>query len=412
MVITRGISILLMVFAFATPATGQNGVLSRPDLALTGVRIINVSTGNVSAPTTVILSGGKISSLAADRIPAGAERIDLNGLFLLPGLMDAHTHLDTLAEARRALESGVTTVRSASVGSFRDVALRELVRAGRVVGPDILAAGIFVTTNLGDAVLADLDLAELSGGVNSLDELRKLVRINLQHDVDVIKTRGTERAGLPDTDPRKQVYSEAQLRAVVEEAARQDVPILCHAHGDEGARAAVKAGVRSIEHGTYLSDETLRLMKQRGTYLVPTYSTVVDLTEPDGDYDNPVLRLRGAHMLPQLASTVRRAHALGVPIVTGADTGYGPESLLRISLEVVAFSELGLSPLEALQSATLRAAELFRIEDRTGSLEVGKEADVIAVVGNPLQDIRTIQDVVLVISNGRVGLNRLPFAKN
>jgi len=410
-VIRRMISMLLLVFAFATSATAQNGVLPRPDLALTGVRTIDVKTGNVSSPTTVLLSAGKIASLSADRIPEGAERIDLTGLFLLPGLMDAHTHLDTLSEARRALESGVTTVRSASVGSFRDVALRELVRAGRVIGPDVLAAGIFVTTNLGDSILADLDLAELAGGVNTLDDLRRLVRVNLKHGVDVIKTRGTERAGLPDTDPRKQVYSEAQLRAVVEEAARQNVPILCHAHGDEGARAAVQAGVRSIEHGTYLSDETLRLMKERGTYLVPTYSTVVDLTEPDGDYDNPILRLRGAHMLPQLASTIRRAHALGVPIVTGADTGYGPESLLRISLEVVAFAELGLSPLQALQAATVRAAELFRIGDQTGSLEVGKEADVIAVVGNPLEDIRTIQDVVLVISNGRVGLNRLPFAK-
>ena len=409
--ITRGISVLLLVFPLATPAAAQNGVLPQPDLALIGVRTINVRTGNVSSPTTVVLRDGNISSLSADRIPEGAERIDLTGLYLLPGLMDAHTHLDTLSNARRALESGVTTVRSASVGSFRDVALRELVRAGRVVGPDVLAAGIFVTPNLGDSVLADLDLAELSGGVNTADELRKLVRVNLKHGVDVIKTRGTERAGLPDTDPRKQVYSESQLRAVVEEAALQNVPILCHAHGDEGARAAVQAGVRSIEHGTYLSDETLRLMKQRGTYLVPTYSTVVDLTEPDGDYDNPVLRLRGTHMLPQLASTVRRAQALGVPIVTGADTGYGPDSLLRISLEVVAFAELGLSPLQALQAATVRAAELFRIEDRTGSLEVGKEADVIAVVGNPLEDIRTIQDVVLVISNGRVGLNRLPFAK-
>jgi len=259
-------------------------------------------------------------------------------------------------------------------------------------------------------VLANPGLGELlEGGVRGEDALRRLVRTNLEHGVDFVKTRGTERAGLPDTDPRKQVYTEAELRAVVEEAARGEIPVEAHAHGDAGARAAVLAGVRSIEHGTYLSDETLRLMRDRGTFLVPTYSTVVDLVEPGGDYDDPVLQVRGRHMLPRLRRTVQRAHALGVKIATGADTGYGPSSVTRVSQEVQNFVEMGMSPLEGLQSATTTPAELFGIEDRAGVIEVGYEADLIAVAGNPLDDIVALQDVVLVISNGRVGLERIPF---
>jgi imidazolonepropionase-like amidohydrolase len=325
--------------------------------------------------------------------------------------MDAHTHLDNLAAARRALETGVTTVRSASVGSYRDVSLRELVKAGYLVGPEVLAAGLFVSPNLDDAILADPGLGPLITGVTGPDRLRQLVRVNLARGVDVVKTRGTERAGLPQTDPRQQTYTEVELRAVVEEAATRDVPVLAHAHGDEGAYAAVRAGVRSIEHGTYLSDSTLALMKARGTFLVPTYSTVIDLVEPGGDYDDPVTRARGMHMLPRLEATVRAAHRLGIKIVAGADVGYGSQSITRVSHEVANFVRLGMSPVEALRSATLTAAELFRIEKRTGAIEVGLEADLIVVEHDPLEQIGTLQDVLLVMSNGRIGLNRLSFGK-
>jgi imidazolonepropionase-like amidohydrolase len=135
------------------------------------------------------------------------------------------------------------------------VSLRELAKAGKIPGPDVVAAGVFVTTDLGDSILADPRLQELAGGVNTDEEFRLLVRVNADRGVDVIKTRGTERAGLPETDPRRQVYTERQLRVIVEEAARHDIPVMVHAHGDEGARAAVLAGARSIEHGTYLSPE-------------------------------------------------------------------------------------------------------------------------------------------------------------
>jgi imidazolonepropionase-like amidohydrolase len=284
-------------------------------------------------------------------------------------------------------------------------------KAGYIAGPDYLGAGVFVTPYIEDAVLASPSLMRLPVPIQSEEDLRALVRINVENGARVIKTRGTERAGRPDTDPREQVYTEAQLRAVVEEATRLGVFVLCHAHGDEGARAAVAAGVRSIEHGTYLSDETLRLMKERGTYFVPTYTTMIDLLEPGGDYDDPVVKFRGLHMLPRIEDTFRRARAVGIPIVTGADSSYGPESISRVSTEIVNYVKLGMSPLEAIQSGTIRAAELFGLEKETGALEPGLEADLIVIEKNPLEDIRVIQDIILVISNGRVGLKRLPFGR-
>jgi imidazolonepropionase-like amidohydrolase len=397
---------LLLLLALA-----QGQPQPQPHLALLHGNVLDVRTGSITTDATIVIREGKIASIGPGPAPQGADTLDLEGRFVLPGLFDAHTHLDSLDRARRALESGVTTARSASVGSFRDVVLGEMSRTGHIVGPDYLGAGIFVTPYIEEGVLASPELIRLSVPIQSEEDLRALVRINVENGARVIKTRGTERAGRPDTDPREQVYTEAQLRAVVDEAARLGVFVLCHAHGDEGARAAVKAGVRSIEHGTYLSDETLRLMKERGTYFVPTYTTMIDLLEPGGDYDDPVVKFRGLHMLPRIEDTFRRARAMGIPIVTGADSSYGPESVSRISTEIVNYVKLGMSPLEAIQSGTIRAAELFGLQKETGALEPGLEADLIVIEKNPLEDIRVIQDVLVVISNGRVGLKRLPFGR-
>jgi imidazolonepropionase-like amidohydrolase len=186
---------------------------------------------------------------------------------------------------------------------------------------------------------------------------------------------------------------------------------MVHAHGDEGALAAVKAGARSIEHGTYLSDSTLALMKRKGTFLVPTYTTIVDLADPGGDYDDPVLMLRGRHMIPASRRMIQHAYRMGVKIATGADTDYGPKTLTRVSGEVVNFVDIGMTPLDAIRSATVVAAELLGIEKTTGAIQPGLEADLIVLEANPLDDIRGIQDVLVVVSNGQVALNRLPFGK-
>jgi imidazolonepropionase-like amidohydrolase len=378
------------------------------DLALVHCNVFDGVENGIRANATVLVSGGRIERFAdrdEDR-PDGYEVIDCAGHYLAPGLIDVHTHLDNPEAMQRALDSGTTTVRSASVPAFQDVGLRELVRAGAMPGPDVVAAGVYVTPDLEDGILADPRLAPLHGGVRSEAELRLVVQVNAERGVDVIKTRGTERAGRPDTDPREQVYTRRQLEIVVDEAARHGLPVMVHAHGDEGARAAVEAGARSIEHGTYLSEDTLRLMQEKGTWFVPTLITMVEMNEEQYDH---VLRLRGSHMVPRLEQAVRDAHRLGVKFATGADNYYDNESINRISLEVMHLVRLGLSPFEALQAATVSSAELMGLGDRTGRIAPGYEADLILLPANPLEDVLALQDVLLVVSNGQVALKRIPF---
>ncbi len=379
------------------------------DIALTNGHVFDGVNDRILENATVLVADGRIERIGdgAMRIPRGYEVVDLEGYYLMPGLFDAHTHISSIEQAKQALESGVTTVRSASVSAYQDVGLQQLVESGALPGPEMIAAGVYITPDLGNTILADPRLAELHAGVTTDDALRLLVRVNADRGARVIKTRGTQRAGLPDTDPRQQVYTERQLRVVVEEAAKYGLPVMVHAHGDEGARAAVLAGARSIDHGTYLTDETLRLMKERGTWLVPTYVTMDELNEERYDY---VLRLRGKHMLPHLERAIRAAHAMGVRIATGADHYYSEDSINRISIEVEHFVRFGMSNFEALQTATTSAAALLQMDDRTGRIAEGYEADLILVPANPLEHIAALQDVLLVMSNGEIALKRIPFA--
>ena len=397
-----------------TSSSAQRGQLAPQEpAALINANVINVRDGKILTNATVVLRDGKIAAVGSGAAPGGVTVIDVRGRYVIPGLIDAHTHITNLRAARTALESGVTTVRSAGVANYADVGLRELVKKGALAGPDVLAAGYHVRPQLAEeAFFSDPVLAPfINGGVTTPDAIRQVVRVNLSHGVDWIKTTSTERAGLPETDPRRQLYTDAEVKVMVDEAATKNIPVMAHAHGEEGALAAVQAGVKSIEHGTYLSEEALKLMAQKGTYLVPTYATVVDLTQPGGDYDNRDLLLRGRHMLPRLRETVQRAVKLGVKIVTGADTGYGPTSQTRISHEVAAFVDMGMPPLQALQSATSGAAEMLALGSRVGAIESGLEADLVVVERNPLQQVSTLDDPLLVVSNGRVVVNRLSFAR-
>lgn len=404
----KRIILLPLLFLMGHALAQQN------DYAITNVNLFNGYENKIYPNTVVFVKSGKIERIgkAGENISSSYTIIDGEGNYLMPGLIDAHTHIDNLAAAKRALETGVTTVRSASVSAFQDVSIRELAKSGKIPGPDVLATGVFVTPSLGETILADPRLGDLMGGVNTDEELKKLVNVNIDRGVNFIKTRGTERAGLPHTDPRQQTYTEHQLKVIVDEAAKRNVPVMVHAHGDEGARAAVKAGARSIEHGTFLTEETLKLMKEKGTYLVLTYITLEDLTKPGGDYDNPVLELRGKFMMPIAEKVFKKAHAMGVKIVTGADNNYTESTTSRISLEVAHFVRMGMTNFEAMLAATKTAAELLRIDKQTARVEKGYEADLILVPSNPLEDINALQDVLMVMSNGQLALKRLPFAKN
>lgn len=396
------LSVLFCLFAPLVAA--QDG-----RLAFSNGRLFNGVEPEIRDEVTVLVNAGRIERLLAgdEPVPGGYQVIDLGGYYLMPGLIDVHTHLASLDQARRALESGVTTVRSAGVSAYQDVALRELSKSGVIAGPDVVAAGVFVTPDLGDTILADPRLGVLAEGVYSDEALRLLVGVNAERGAQVIKTRGTERAGLVDNDPRRQVYNEHQLGVIVDEATRLNMTVLAHAYGDEGARAAVRAGVRSIEHGAYLSTETLALMRERGTWLVPTYSTIDNMAS---DSARAQLRLRGKMILPVLAAVIRQADEMGVKIATGIDSDYGADALSRIAIEVEHFVRLGMSPIKALQSATVSAAELLRVHEQTGRIVEGFEADMILVPGNPLTHIEVLQDILLVVSNGQIAMQRIPFA--
>lgn len=387
---------------------------SAPDrLALVNANLVDVQSGSIRTAQTLVLEGGRIATIGPGAPPAGVRTLDLGGRWVMPGLIDAHVHIANLAQMRAALQSGVTTARSAGVSSYVDVGLRELVRRGHVAGPDLLAAGYHVRTMPApELFLSDPDLGDLlGGGVTTVDGLRRVVRANLAHGVDWIKVNATERAGTPDTDPRRQMFSDAELEVIVGEAGLKSVPVMAHAHGAEGAHAAVKAGVRSIEHGTFLTDETLALMAKMGTFFVPTADIVNDLAEPGGDYDDAALQRRGQMMQPILRAAIGRARAAGVTIAAGSDTSYGPRSVTTLAREVVVLHEAGLTPLEALRAATTVNARLFDREKQIGQAAPGFEADLLIVAGNPLEDVRTVLDPLLVISNGRVALDRLTFGK-
>jgi imidazolonepropionase-like amidohydrolase len=377
--------------------------------ALTRVNVIDGASNEPQLDVTVIVRGGKIEQIGKMNPPAGAEVIDLKGRWLLPGFVDAHAHISNLAAARAALQSGATTVRDLGVNHFFDIGVRELNHAGVADLPDVVAAGYHVRPRPADELFIDLPkLGALMGKpVSGTENVRRVVRAQIERGVNVIKVMATERAGLPDTDPRKRVFTDGEIAAVVDEASKSGVYVAAHAHGDEGAYAAVKAGVRSIEHGTYLSDRTLALMKERGTYFDPTIATVADLIEPGGDYDNPILSIRGRHMLPRVRETSAKAWKLGIKLVAGTDTGYGPNSNRRMPHEVIELVAIGMPPMEAIKAATSVSAECMGIEKRTGSIRPGLEADFVVIERDPLSDIKNLQDVLLVINNGKVVVNRL-----
>ncbi len=405
----KHIILLTLLIAISASLIGQKSY-PKDKIALTNAQIVDIENETIR-PGTVLINTGKIERIAYTQIDVSTEYkvVDLENSYLLPGMIDVHTHLNNLESAKRALMSGVTTVRSASVSAFQDVSISKMVINGHLDGPDMIPCGVYVTPMLNETILADVRLGNLTGPVDSEEELRQLVRINIDRGAKVIKTRGTERAGLPQTDPRKQTYTKEQLAWIVDEASKDDIPVIIHAHGDEGARAAVEAGAKSIEHGTFLTDETLQLMKEKDVFLVPTYVTLLDLVNPGGDYEHPVLEMRGKYMVPKSERTIKSAIRLGVKIATGADNRYKAETTSRVSMEVEHFRRLGMEEWNALRTTTSLAAELLKIDQQTGKMAVGYEADLIALPDNPITDPKALQDVVMVMSNGNISLLRLPF---
>jgi imidazolonepropionase-like amidohydrolase len=379
-------------------------------LVIHGGPMLDPKTGAVTEDAVVVLRDGQVLGAgtwdqtrgARAAVGSAVQQVDVRGAWILPGLVDAHVHVNTLADAAGILRAGATTVRSGASNFYQDVAMRPLTTwtPGRV--PRMRAAGTFISPILGDTVLGDealAPLASLPDGVQEPADLRYFTAVNLRRGVDVIKTRANPRAGLAEQDPLELVYDEEQLSAVVAEARRRNATVLCHAYSAEGCRGAVRAGIASLEHGVFVDEDTLDLMARRRTSFTPTMAAITGLL----DSSDPVLVERGREYVPVLQEALRTAHAKGVPIVAGTDT-FGTATQ-PVGKEVRLIAEAGIPALDALRGATTTAAALLGLADKVGRLAPGHYADVVAVDGNPVDDPAACERVRLVVAQGAISRN-------
>jgi len=425
-----------LLCSFPSPVHSQTAAAPK-GIALHCGQVLDVKSGNLLADQFILIQGDKISSIAsasAVRIAAGAKVIDLTKLTCLPGLIDVHTHLignggdefsggplrrsaaqmafDSIGNARATLEAGFTTVRD--LGTYRafvDVALRDAIAKGIVVGPRMLVAGAYVTISGGAGALtgyaADIELPlELRyGQADGADQVRQRVREIIRHGADVIKVLSTGAILTLNSQPASQEFTLEELRAAVEEASKAGLKVACHAHSSAGARDAILAGVASIEHGSLLDEATLQLMKEKGTFLSLDNIASWDFW-PGGKPENKPAGYPEEFLRKELISfesqknVGRRALALGVRIAFATDAGVIPHG--QNAKLFANYIKLGMTPLQAIQTATLNASELLGWGDRLGSIEAGKLADIIAVPGNPLADVQLLEHVSFVAKDGQI----------
>ena len=403
-------------------------------IALLPDRIIDTDAGSVVTDRAVLIEDDRIADVVATAdVPDGPRRIELSGHTLLPGLLDMHAHLageeehgqgyaalvmrngaqEAIAGVRNArliLEAGFTTVRD--VGSFRaftDVAIREGIEAGWFPGPRMLCAGAYVTCPGGGGDITGLAVdmdgivpAELRFGVTSgVDQMRANVRRIIARGADLIKIIATGAVLTSGTNPGAPEFTEDELRAAVEECALLGAHVAAHAHGPEGIMRASRAGVRSVEHASLIDDEALALVVDRGTYLVIDISDGDHMEEegPKLGYTDEVMqKVRWTNEVSR--SMFGKAVAAGAKIANGSDTGIAPFGTEAKNL--TCYVRFGMTPMQAIRSATSVAAEMIRWQDSVGSLRAGLFADAIAVPGDPTDDITLLESVPFVMKGGAV----------
>ncbi len=394
-------------------------------------RLIDGVSNKVFSNKTIVVEKDRIVKIADGFLsPAEGDRVvDLRNATVMPGLMDMHTHLSmqfseraylerfylneadlayrSTVFARRTLMAGFTTVRE--VGGQISTALRDAIARGWVVGPRIFSAGKSIATTGGHAdpttglnqYFAG-DPGPKEGVINGVAEARKAVRQRYKNRADLIKITATGGVLSTAKNGQNPQFTEDELRAIVETARDYGMHVAAHAHGAEGMKRAIRAGVRSIEHGTFMDDEVIALMKKHGTYYVPTISAgkwVAEKAKIDGFFPE-IVRPKAARVGPQIEKTFARAYKAGVKIAFGTDSGVSPHG--ENAKEFIYMVEAGMKPMEAIQSATRVAAELLGISDRLGTLEAGKIADIIAVKGDPIADISAMLHVIFVMKEGTI----------
>lgn len=389
-------------------------------------QVLDVRTGKRAAAATVVVEGERItavSATAATPAKPGDTEIDLTRYTLLPGLIDVHTHLTGVPNfdpyfelsmtpgkeailgvenARTTLLAGFTTVRNVGANGFTDVALRDEINAGHIAGPHMQVSGpaLGITGGHMDQNLLPYEY-HLSGEAvaDGIPAVQHMVRQNIKYGADLIKIGASGGVLSLGDDPQASQYTEEEMRAIVTDAHRLGRRVAAHAHGAQAILWASNAGVDSIEHGSYIDDAGIAAMKQHGTYLVPT-SYLYDWYKENGKL--PAIYAQKMHDVTSVArQNHRRAIQAGVKVALGTDAAVYPHGLNAHEVEVYV-RDYGMSPLAALQTATLNAADLMRWSDKVGALEPGKWADVIAVEGDPLEDVRLLQRVPFVMKGGVV----------
>ncbi len=397
-------------------------------------RLLDVKSGEWRERVSIVVENGSIKSVGP--MTPGPGHVDLSAYSCLPGLIDMHVHLTSetapvvdayrdrltadpsdlayrsVKYADRTLKAGFTTVRDLGAGEGLNISLKRAIAAGEIPGPRMFTAGKSIATTGGHADPTNNLSHFLSekigtpgpeqGVIDSPEEARQAVRARYKEGADLIKITATGGVLSQAANGQNSQYTQDELRAVVETARDYGFRVAAHAHGAEGMKRALRAGVDSIEHGTMMDDEVLALFRKTGGWYVPTISAgryVADKAK-DPNYYSALVRPKAAAIGPQLQSTFARAYKAGVKIAFGTDAGVFPHG--ENAREFVYMVEAGMPPLEAIRSATVNAATLLGQESRLGLVAPGYTADIVAVKGDPLRDVSVLQDVKFVMKDGVV----------
>jgi len=417
--------ILLQIATLTALAQTAAAPAASRTLLRTG-HLLDVKTGAEPAAQTIIITGDRITAIApTSSTPkqTGDTEIDLTRYTVMPGLIDVHTHLTmatnfdpfyelTMTPAKEAiigvenakvtLEAGFTTVRNVGADDYTDVALRDEINAGHIPGPHMQASGpaLGITGGHMDENLLPFEYHIHGQGVaDGIPAVQHQVRENIKYGADLIKIGATGGVLSKGDDPQASQYTLEEMQAIVADAHRLGRKVAAHAHGAQGILFATEAGVDSIEHGSYINDEDIALMKKKGTYLVPT-AYLVDWMRENGHlpalYQQKMIDVSAA-----MKANHKKAIAAGVKVALGTDAAVYPHGLNAHELDVYV-NQYGMSPLAAIQTGTINAADLMAWTDRTGTIEPGKWADIIAIDGDPLKDVKVLQHVDFVMKSGTV----------